>query len=59
MAFPTDARLYHKMRVVPVMQAARETRKLKTWLRRGVRDVWRKAPEPGTELERAERLLRW
>ncbi len=93
-AFPTDARLYHKMRVRLVREAekrkiklrqsyrrlaktalarqgryaharqmkraARETRRLKTYLGRVMRDVRRKAPEGDTELDRllalAERI---
>jgi len=94
-AFPTDARLYHKMRVALVREAKRrgirlrqsyrfvgkralarqgryaharqmkrarrETRKLATYLRRVVRDIRRKVPEPDEALaillERAEKLL--
>ncbi|MCH8882250.1 MAG: IS5 family transposase, partial [SAR324 cluster bacterium] len=93
-AFPTDARLYHKMRARLVAEAekrgialrqsyprlgkkalarqgryaharqmrraARETRKLKTYLGRVMRDLKRKAPTGETELERllalAERI---
>jgi len=94
-AFPTDARLYHKMRVtlvreahkrdIPLRQsfkkvgklafimqgryasakqmkrAAKQTRKLKTYLGRLTRDIQRKAPllddALRTLVERAERLL--
>ena len=94
-AFPTDARLYQKMRVALVRAAqdsgialrqsyrrvgkvalvmqgryararqrrrsARETRQLKTWLGRVVRDVERKMPEGEPVLlellEKAQRLL--
>ena len=93
-AFPTDARLYHKMRVWLVREAdqrgiklrqsfprlgkkalarqgryaharqmkraARETKKLKTYLGRVMRDIARKAPKPDAELARllalAERI---
>jgi IS5 family transposase len=93
-AFPTDARLYHKMRVRLVREAkkrgialrqsherlgkkalarqgrysharqgkraARETRRLKTYLGRVMRDIARKAPEGDAELARllalAERI---
>jgi IS5 family transposase len=95
-AFPTDARLYHKMRVtlvreahkrnIPLRQsfkkvgkkafimqgryasakqmkrAAKQTRKLKTYLGRLTRDIQRKATsidEPlATLLERSQRLLK-
>lgn len=94
-AFPTDARLYHKMRVTLVREAhkrsivlrqsfkkvgkkafilqgryasakqmkraARQTRKLKTYLGRLTRDIQRKAPlmddELTTLIERSTRLL--
>ena len=93
-AFPTDARLYQKMRVRLVREAdrrgiklrqsfprlgkkalaqqgrysharqmkraARETRRLKTYLGRVMRDIARKAPKPDAELARllalAERI---
>lgn len=95
-AFPTDARLYHKMRVtlvreahkrdIPLRQsfkkvgkkafimqgryasakqmkrAARQTRKLKTYLGRLTRDIQRKATSTDealkTLLQRSERLLK-
>ena len=93
-AFPTDARLYHKMRVRLVREAdqreiklrqsfprlgkkalaqqgrysharqmkraAKETRRLKTYLGRVMRDIARKTPKPDAELARllalAERI---
>ena len=67
-AFPTDARLYHKISVAVVRKApqmkraAREAHKLKTGLGRVVRDVSRKASPTEVDvhrlLRRAERLLR-
>ena len=72
MAFPTDARLYQKMRLALVMQgryararqmrrAARETRRLKIWLGRVVRDIERKLPTDAAVLREllplAKRLL--
>jgi IS5 family transposase len=50
-AFPTDARLYHKMRRALVRMAKREAKKLRVYLGRVLRDLQRKCPKPGEVLQ--------
>lgn len=66
-AFPTDAQLYLKARVVLVREAKargielRQTRKLRTWLGRVIRDIRRKRHKPDSvlleALDTAERIF--